>query len=187
LARAAAAATTATATPAATARLIFRGIAAFLAPGALAFAAWLVAAASRLGLGAAFAVGAAEAVATHGPAETAAILPLLVEQVLVVSRLHVGDVQKTVAAHAKIDECRLDARLDVDDAALVDVADIALGTGPLHVELFQHAVFNDGDAALFGLQDIDQHFLFHAVPLFAGVRGVGTAVPASPSSVNSNV
>ena len=104
----------------------------------------------------------------------AAVVALLVEQVAVVRRLDVGDVQEAVAADAEIDERRLDARLDVDDAALVDVADVALVAGPLDVQLFQHAVLDDGDAALLGLQDVDEHFLLHAFPLFGGVRGEGS-------------
>src|SRR5205085_5447841 len=111
------------------------------------------------------AAAAAAAVPTAAAAVAAGALAAAALQVPVVGRLHVGDVQEAVAAHAEIDERRLDARLDVDDAALVDVADVALGAGPLHVELFQHAVLHDGDAALLGLQDVDQHFLFHAVPL----------------------
>src|SRR5262249_20251839 len=71
--------------------------------------------------------------------------------VAVVGRLHVGDVQEPVPTDAEIDERRLDARLDVDDAALVDVADVTLVAGPLDVQLFQDAVFQDGDAALLGL------------------------------------
>src|SRR5207249_11294589 len=84
-------------------------------------------------------------------------------QVAVVGGLDIADVQKAVAADAEIDEGGLDARLDVDDAALVDVAHVALVAGALDVQLFQDAVFQDGDAALLGLQHVDQHFFFHAV------------------------
>ena len=68
-------------------------------------------------------------------------------------RLDVGDVQEAVAADAEIDERRLDARLDVDDAALVDVADVALVAGALDVQFFEHAVLEDGDAAFLRLED----------------------------------
>src|SRR5262249_21237090 len=78
-----------------------------------------------------------------------------------VGRLHVADVQKAVAADAEIDERRLDGRLDVDDAALVDVADVALVAGALDVQLFEHAVLEDGDAALLRLEDVDEHFFLH--------------------------
>src|SRR5205085_729751 len=52
----------------------------------------------------------------------------------------VADVQEPVAPEPEVDERRLDARLDVDDAALVDVADVGGGAGPLHVQLFELAV-----------------------------------------------
>ena len=83
-------------------------------------------------------------------------------QVPVIGRIDVRDVQEAVAADAEIDERRLDARLDVDDAALVDVADVALVAGALDVEFFEHAVFDDGDAAFLRLEDVDEHFLLHA-------------------------
>ena len=54
-----------------------------------------------------------------------------------VLRLDVADVQKAVAADAEIDERGLDARLQVDDLALVDVADVIVLAGALDVELFQ--------------------------------------------------
>ena len=69
-----------------------------------------------------------------------------------VLRLDVADVQKAVAADAEVDERRLDARLQVDDLALVDVADVVVLAGPLDVQLFQHAVFDDRDPALFRLR-----------------------------------
>src|SRR5262245_45431066 len=42
----------------------------------------------------------------------------------VIGRLDIADVQEAVAADAEINEGGLNARLDVDDAALVDVADV---------------------------------------------------------------
>ena len=67
------------------------------------------------------------------------------------SRFDIGNVEKAVAADAEVDERGLNARFDVDDAALVDVADVVLVAGAFDVEFFQDAVFEDGDAALFGL------------------------------------
>ena len=87
----------------------------------------------------------------------------------VVGRLHIGNVQETIAADAEIDEGGLDAGLDVDDAALVDVADVAFVTGALDVQLFEDAVLQDGDAAFLGLQHVDEHFFLHAFP-FSGQR-----------------
>ncbi len=79
-----------------------------------------------------------------------------------VLRLDVADVQEAVAADAEIDEGGLDAGLQVDDAALVDVADVVVLAGALDVELFQHAVLDDRDPALFRLRHVDEHFLLHA-------------------------
>ena len=61
-----------------------------------------------------------------GPAPAAAMVAALPFQVAVIGRLDVRDVQEAVAADAEIDECGLNAWLDVDDATLVDVADVAL-------------------------------------------------------------
>ena len=69
--------------------------------------------------------------------------------------------QKSVAAQPEVDERRLDRRLDVGDAALVDIADVSRGAGPLHVKLFEHAVFQEGDSAFLALGDVDQHFFCH--------------------------
>ncbi len=78
-----------------------------------------------------------------------------------VLRLDVADVQEAVAADAEIDERRLDARLEVDDLPLVDVADVIVLAGALDVELFEHAVLDDRDPAFLRLRDVDQHFLLH--------------------------
>src|SRR5260221_368354 len=64
----------------------------------------------------------APASVTVAPASVAVAAALV--QVLVVGRVHVGDVQEAVAADAEIDERGLDTRLDVDDPALVNVADV---------------------------------------------------------------
>ena len=62
-------------------------------------------------------------------------------------RLDVADVQEAVAAHAEIDECRLDARFQVDDHPFVDVADVIVLAGPFNVQLFQNSVLDDRDPA----------------------------------------
>src|SRR5262249_31236012 len=121
------------------------------------------------------AVGVAASTATRASAGIS-----MAGQVSIVCRLHVGDVEEAVAADAEIHERRLDAGLDVDDAALVDVADIALVAGPFNVQLFEHAIFQNGYAALFGLQDVDEHFLFHANPFcWAGLGKPGRPVIAN--------
>src|SRR5579872_690826 len=82
-------------------------------------------------------------------------------QMLVILIFDVADMQKPVAAHAEVDERRLDAGLDVDDAALIDVAHEVFEAVALDVQLFEDGVFHNGNPALFGLERIDEHFLFH--------------------------
>src|SRR5262249_17000724 len=91
-----------------------------------------------------------------------AVVVALAFEVPIVGRLHVGYVQEAIAADAKVHERGLDARLDVYDSALVDVAHVAFVASSLDVQLLQHAIFQDGDAAFLGLKDVDEHFLFHA-------------------------
>jgi hypothetical protein len=81
---------------------------------------------------------------------------------LEVHRVDVGDVEEAVAADAEVDERRLDRRLDVDDLALIDVADVPFVGVAFDVEFFQHAVFEDRDARFLRLQDVDEHFFLHA-------------------------
>jgi hypothetical protein len=88
----------------------------------------------------------------------------------IILRLDVGDVEEPVAAHREVDERRLDGRLEINDLALVDVAGVTLVARPLDVELFEDPVLDDGDTAFLGLEDVDQHFFFHAVS-FHGERG----------------
>ena len=85
-----------------------------------------------------------------------------------VLRLDVADVQKAVAADAEIDERRLDARLQIDDPALIDVADVVVLAGPLDIELFEQSILNDRDPAFLRLRDIDQHFFFHVAGYLLG-------------------
>ena len=85
-----------------------------------------------------------------------------------VLRLDVADVQEPVAAHAEIDERRLDARLQVDHDSLVDVSYVIVLSGPFDVQLFKDSVLNDRNPAFFRLGDVDQHFLFHVVAFLFG-------------------
>jgi hypothetical protein len=82
---------------------------------------------------------------------------------IVVLRLDVRDVKEAVATDREIDEGGLYGRFEIDDLTLVDVTGVALVAGSLDVQLFEDAVLDDSDTALLGLQDIDQHFFFHAV------------------------
>ena len=81
---------------------------------------------------------------------------------LIVLRFDVGDVEETVATDGKIDESGLNGGLKVDHLALVDISGIAFVAGSFDVQLLQDAVFDDGDTALLGLEDVDQHFFLHA-------------------------
>src|SRR5262249_5826072 len=73
---------------------------------------------------------------------------------------------------------------DVDDTALVDVADVALVAGALHGQLFEDAVLQDGDAALLGLEHVDEHFLLHAIPS-AERGGIKAKRSGSPRAARS--
>ena len=108
------------------------------------------------------AAAAAIAAIARGPERLVGIVAALAE----VLGLDVADVQEAVAADAEIDEGRLDARLQVDDDAFIDVADVAVLPRALHVQLFQGPVFHDRDPAFLRLRDIDQHFLFHGLAFF---------------------
>jgi hypothetical protein len=90
---------------------------------------------------------------------------------IVVLRLDVRDMKETVAADREIDEGGLYRRFEIDDLSLVDVPGVALVAGALDVQLFEDAVLDDRDPALLGLQDIDQHFFFHAAS-FQDLRGL---------------
>jgi hypothetical protein len=76
--------------------------------------------------------------------------------------LDVADMQKTIASDAEIDECGLNARLQIDDFALVDISYLVVLAGSFDIKFFQRSVFNDRDAAFLRLRDIDQHFLLHS-------------------------
>src|SRR5262249_40548295 len=78
-------------------------------------------------------------------------------QMAIIGRLYIRDVQETVAANAEIDKRGLDAGLDVDDPAFVDVADIALLAGTLDVQLFENPILDNGDPAFLRLQHINKH------------------------------
>src|SRR5208282_5744778 len=77
--------------------------------------------ASRL----AFALGSpGRAAVPVASAAASALLRIALFEMTVIGGLDVGDVQEAVPPDAEIDKGCLDARLDVDDSALVDVADV---------------------------------------------------------------
>ena len=78
-----------------------------------------------------------------------------------VLRFDVADVEEPVAADAEVDEGGLDARFQVDDAALVDIARVVVLAGSFNVQFFEQAVLHDRNPAFFRLRDVDQDFLLH--------------------------
>jgi hypothetical protein len=82
---------------------------------------------------------------------------------LVILGLDVRNVKESVSSNREVDESRLDGGFDIDDFSFIDVPGVTLVTGPFNVELLENAVFDDCDAAFFGLEHVDQHFFLHAV------------------------
>ena len=78
--------------------------------------------------------------------------------------LDVADVQKAIPPDAEVNESCLDAGLDIDDPAFVDVANTAFEAVSFDIELFEDAILDDADPAFFRLANIDQHFFFHGIP-----------------------
>ena len=74
-----------------------------------------------------------------------------------VGRQHVADMQEAVDATAKADKRRADARLDVDNFALIDVTEIGLPVRQLDVQLLQHAILDHCNPALLRIQGVHQH------------------------------
>ncbi len=81
-----------------------------------------------------------------------------------VLRVQVRDVEEAVLFGAEVDEGGLDGGLDVGDASDIDVADAADLVGGFDHELFELAVLDHRDAALFAGYVVDDHL---------GVRAVG--------------
>ena len=82
-----------------------------------------------------------------------------------VLRVEVGDVEEAVRAFAEVDERGLDRGLHVDDARLVDRADIRRGRGALAVELRELALLEDRDAHLVAGDIVDDHELLRLLAL----------------------
>src|SRR5436190_11195985 len=70
--------------------------------------------------------------------------------------------QEAVPPETEVHKRRLNARLDVGDAALVDISDVRSGAGALHVKFFKLSIFQECNAALFAFADVDQHFFCHS-------------------------
>jgi len=96
-----------------------------------------------------------------GAATAVERLAWIVTALAIILRLDIADLQESIAADSEVNKCRLDAWLDVDDASLVYVADITFLASAFDVEFFEHTIFDDGDAALLGLEHINEHFFFH--------------------------
>ena len=72
-------------------------------------------------------------------------------------RLQVGDVQETVLLQPEIDERRLNARFDVGDAPLVDIAYVRGRRCALDEQLFQPPLVNHRHTALLPAGHVDEH------------------------------
>ena len=82
--------------------------------------------------------------------------------------------EEAISADTKVDEHRLDARLDIDDASLVDVADDVLVGDSLDVEFFEDAIFNDGNSRLLREERVNEHFFLHESLPFVSRPGVSS-------------
>ena len=79
----------------------------------------------------------------------------------VVLILNIANVKEPVTANTEVNKSGLNTGLNVDDLALVNIANKIFGTTSLDVEFFQNPVLNDRNPAFFRLQHVDQHFFFH--------------------------
>src|SRR6266487_5204896 len=70
--------------------------------------------------------------------------------------------EETSSLAAIIDEGRLQASLDLDDAAFVDITFVLLLVGGFDVELFENPIRHNCHAVLFGVLRIDKHFPDHS-------------------------
>jgi hypothetical protein len=92
-------------------------------------------------------------------------LGLIFYEVPVVLEFDVADVEEAISTNAEIDEGGLDTGFDVYDFAFVDVTDVVFCAAAFYVEFFEDAIFDDGNPAFLGLEDVDEHFLFHGGPV----------------------
>jgi hypothetical protein len=76
-----------------------------------------------------------------------------------IGRQDVRGVEEAVGPAAERDECRADRRLDVDDPALVDVAEVGLAAGDLDVKFSQDAILHHRDPGFLRIGGVDQHSL----------------------------
>ena len=90
-----------------------------------------------------------------------------------VLRVQVGDVEEAVGALAEVDERGLDRGLDVDDARLVDRADVGRGRGALGEELDELALLEDRDARLVAGHVVDDDELLGLLAAVGDERVVG--------------
>ena len=82
-----------------------------------------------------------------------------------VLRVDVGDVEEAVELGAEVDEGGLDGGFDIGDASDIDIVDAGDFVGVFGEDIFELTVFEDGDAAVFAWDIVDDH-------LGARARGV---------------
>ena len=118
---------------------------------------------------AASSAGAGSADVSAGSSLGRLVLRLL-DRLLVLVRLEqVGGVEERALLLADVDEGRLDARQHRLDPTQVDVADRAAMVGPVHQQLDQTVVFQDGHAG-FPLAPVDQDLALQVMPSAAAER-----------------
>ena len=66
--------------------------------------------------------------------------------------------EEAVEFCAEVDECGLDGAFDIGDAADIDVVDAGDFVGVFGEDIFELAIFEDGDAAVFSGDIVDDHF-----------------------------
>ena len=90
-------------------------------------------------------------------------------QVAILPTLALGSATLTNVPLLVIDECGLDAGLNVDHAALVDIADVVVLACSFDIQLFKHSVFHDRNPAFLGLRYVDEHLLLHVIAFSFGI------------------
>ena len=100
-----------------------------------------------------------------------------------VLRFDVADMQKPVSPDAKVHECGLDARFDIDDFAFVNVSNPIALAGSFCVEFLEDTVFEKSDSTLFFLGDVDEHFLLHRTLNFLCIDFIFVSADAEVASL----
>jgi hypothetical protein len=74
--------------------------------------------------------------------------------------LDIADVKEPIPADAKINKRGLDTGFQIHDLPFEDVPDVIFSTRSFDEQFFEHPIFDERDAALFRLSDVDQQLFF---------------------------